>query len=63
MPLYEYECHNPDCGTSDGRPHEFEAMRKLVERDDIPDCDTCVSPVLVRKVIRSAVPRSMTWRV
>lgn len=35
MPLYEYSCQ--DCG------HRYEAIRRMSERADAPECPKCAS--------------------
>lgn len=61
MPIYEYECNNPNC-VKDNKPLEFEGHQPLANRDEPVGCPNCMSTDFVKKVIRSTVPKSMTWK-
>lgn len=62
MPLYEYECSKENCKEND-KPFEFEEMKKLSERDQMVDCPKCGDNKEVKKVQRTAFPKSHTWGV
>lgn len=61
MPIYEYECHNPRC-QEDNKPLEFEANQPLSLVSEPAECPKCKDNGYVKKVIRSAVPKSMSWK-
>ena len=58
---YEYECTNSKCGTKN-RPHEFEDDVSMANRHTMPHCPKCKKNTWVKKVIRTAFPRSQSWR-
>ena len=62
MPTYEYECHNPTC-KNDEKPHEFDGFQPLVRHNEPAECPSCKNNDYVKKVIRSAVPKSHSWKV
>jgi hypothetical protein len=64
MPMYEYECHNPNCPNEEfprEKPHEFTELMKLKDIDKMPNCPLCRTNEFVKKVIRSAFPVSHSW--
>jgi hypothetical protein len=62
VPLYEYECQNPDCAPDEHSHYEFDAMVNLAEYDEFPPCPRCGRINTVRKVIRTPHPKSQSWK-
>jgi len=63
MPVYEYECGSSKClEDNGGKPREFTHNMPLKDYDKSPTCARCDTSRNVKKVIRSAVPRSQSWR-
>jgi len=61
---YEYECSSKEClERNNGKPHEFVMDIPLKDYDKMPVCVICNSDEHVRKVIKSAFPKSQSWRV
>ena len=52
--IYEYECGN--C------KYDFEEDIPLKDRHIMPKCPKCNLTKEVKKVIRTAVPKSQSWR-
>jgi predicted nucleic acid-binding Zn ribbon protein len=61
MPLYEFECLNEKC-MKGKKPFEFEAMQSLNKCHEPVECPKCNNNKDVKKVIRTAVPKSQSWR-
>ena len=62
MPLYEYDCESPKC-MKRGKPFEFTANLKVAEMKagEKPECSKCGKKDKVKKVIRTAFPKSQSW--
>jgi len=59
---YEYECNSDKClDKNNGKPREFIMDIPLKDYDKMPTCEECNSSLEVKKVIRSAYPKSQTW--
>jgi putative FmdB family regulatory protein len=43
MPIYEFQCLNPNCN------HKFEEIRKITDKLDLNECPKCSSPA--KKII------------
>lgn len=61
MPMYEFECSNPKCEEKKGEPFEFDAMMKMAESDVPAECPKCETNNNVKKVVRTAFPKSKSW--
>lgn len=62
MPTYEYECSNQKCQKGK-KPHEFSGFQPLAKYKEPVPCPKCKSTKHVKKVVRSAFPKSQSWRV
>lgn len=61
MALYEYECCIcANSGTNE--PYEFTTNIPMKDRHVMPKCPKCGLDTQVKKVIRTAVPKSQSWR-
>jgi len=57
MPLYDFECSNHG-----KKPYDFE--RSVALNDKVkPKCPKCNKSGKVKKVIKTAVPVSQSWKV
>ena len=61
MPLYEYECHSDGCREGGDNAHDFTASVKMEDRATMPVCDQCGDNDGVKKVIKTAFPKSRSW--
>jgi hypothetical protein len=62
LPLYEFDCENKKC-MKKGKPHEFTDNLKVAEMKagKKPKCPKCNNSKNVKKVIRTAFPKSQSW--
>jgi hypothetical protein len=60
---YEYECGSDKCLAKNGNPREFTMDMPLKDYNKMPTCEVCNSSAEVKKVIKTPMPRSQSWRV